>query len=203
MDQSLLLQNESPDGEPRFTMLETIREYALERLAESGDERLTRRAHAAYFLVLAEEAASHDDGEERPAWLPRFELEHDNFLAALDFLTQSGNAEWGLRLGASLFRFWELKEQFAEGREKLTRLLDVPSAAERNKIRARALFAAGILAGTQGDYSSARALIEDAFVQLQTVAMRLDVVDDGVIVDMLRAADHEQSVERQAGAFSS
>ena len=161
VDQSLLLQVESPDGEPRLSMLETIREYALERLAGSGDEDLTRRAHAAYCLVLAEEAASRDNGEEQPAWLARFELEHDNFLAALDWLTEAGNAEWGLRLGASLFRFWEVKEQFAEGREKLTRLLRLPAVGEPNKTRARALFAAGILAGTQGDYTNARSLIEE------------------------------------------
>jgi predicted ATPase len=152
VDRSLLQRIEPVAGESRFVMLETIREYALDQLAASGDEALTRRAHAAYCLVLAEEQASDGGGAESGGtdWLPRFDVEHDNFRAALDHLTQSGNAEWGLRLGVALFRFWEMREHLAEGRDRLTKLLRLPGAATRNKARARALFAAGVLAGGQG-----------------------------------------------------
>ena len=96
-------------------MLSTIREYALERLAESDDESATRRAHAAYYLVLAEEGA--EDVVAHPEWLDRFEIEHDNFRLALDYLIKTGDAEWGLRLGAALFRFWETREHLTEGRD--------------------------------------------------------------------------------------
>ena len=162
VDKSLVQQVEPAAGESRFVMLETIREYALEHLAASGDEVLTRRAHAAYCLVLAEEDASEGSGEERTGWLDRFETEHDNFRAALDYLTQSGEADWGLRLGAALFRFWEAREHFAEGRHRLAKLLKLPGQAARTKARARALFAAGVLAGEQRDYASAQTLLDES-----------------------------------------
>ncbi len=162
VDKSLLQQVEPTAGESRFVMLETIREYALERLAASGDEALTRRAHAADCLVLAEEEGSEGSGGERAGWLDRFETEHDNFRAALDYLTQGGETQWGLRLGAALFRFWEMREHLAEGRDRLTKLVKLPGAAARTKARARALFAAGVLAGEQGDYTSAQTLHEES-----------------------------------------
>src|SRR2546422_7490999 len=110
VDRSLLQQSEPADGEARFRMLETIREYALEKLAASGEEASTRRAHAAYCLVLAEEVTTEEAGAEATEWLERFKLERDNFRAALEWLTQTGNAEWGLRLGTALFRFWAMCE---------------------------------------------------------------------------------------------
>jgi predicted ATPase/serine/threonine protein kinase len=161
VDKSLVQQVEQAKGESRFMMLETIREYGLEKLAESGEEALTRRAHAAYCLVLAEED-SEDAGVKGTEWLDRFEIEHDNFRAALEWLTESGDAEWGLRLGAALFRFWEMREKFAEGRERLGKLLKLERAAAPTKTRARTLFAAGVLAGEQGDYASADALIRES-----------------------------------------
>src|SRR6202165_5776621 len=100
-------------------MLETLREYALEKLEASGEEALTKRAHAAYCLVLAEEEATEPSGAEGAEWLERFALEHDNFRAGLEWLTETGDAEWGLRLGAALFRFWEMREYLAEGRGRL------------------------------------------------------------------------------------
>lgn len=101
VDKSLAQQVEQIDAETRFVMLSTIREYALERLVESNDESAARRAHAAYYLVLAEEGA--EDMIARPEWLDRFEVEHDNFHAALDYLIRTGDAEWGLLLEVSLF----------------------------------------------------------------------------------------------------
>ena len=81
VDKSLLGQSDDPSGEPRFTILETIREYGLERLAVSGEETSVRRAHAAYFLVLAEEGSSPDPmSVEEERWLDRFEIELDNFV---------------------------------------------------------------------------------------------------------------------------
>ena len=160
VDKSLLQQVEPAKGEPRFVMLGTIREYAREKLAASGEEALTRRAHAAYCLVLAEEIAPESTGAERAEWLDCFEIEHDNFRAALEWAIESGSAEWGLRLGTAIFRFWEMREYLAEGRDRLGKLLKLGGAEART--RARALFAAGVLAGEQGDYASADALIEES-----------------------------------------
>ncbi len=106
--------------------------------------------------------ATEQSGAEGAEWLERFTLEHDNFRAALEWLTETGDAEWGLRLGAALFRFWETREYLAEGRDRLGKLLKLPGAAAPTKARARALFAAGVLAGEQGDYASADALIRES-----------------------------------------
>jgi len=162
VDKSLVQRIEPAKGESRFVMLETIREYGLEKLVASREEALTRRAHAAYCLVLAEEGASEDADRERTEWLDRFEIEHDNFRAALEWLTESGEAEWGLRLGAALFHFWEMREYFSEGRDRLGKLFKLGGVAARTKARARALFAAGVLAAEQGDYVSADRLYEES-----------------------------------------
>ncbi|MFZ1974406.1 MAG: protein kinase [Candidatus Acidiferrales bacterium] len=159
VDKSLLQRVEQANGESRFVMLETIREYALEKLEASGEDRLTRRAHAAYCLVLAEEEATEQSGAERATWVERFALEHDNFRAALGWLIETGDAEWGLRLGTALFRFWEGREYFAEGRDSLEKLLKIPAAAAPSRARGRALFSAGVLASEQGDYAAADILM--------------------------------------------
>lgn len=161
VDKSLVRPVSPEAAEPRFEMLETIREYALERLAASGDEASARRAHAAYCLVLAEEGDSREVGGQDGEWLARCEVEHDNFRSALEWLTRTDGAQWGLRLGGALFRFWEQREHLAEGRERLMKLLSLPGAAPRNMARARALFAAGVFASEQGDYATARALFEE------------------------------------------
>ena len=161
VDKSLVQQVEQAKAESRFVMLETIREYALEKLEASGEEALTKRAHAAYCLVLAEEEATAC-GAEGAEWLERFALEHDNFRAGLEWLTETGDAEWGLRLGAAMFRFWEMREYLAEGRDGLGKLLKLAGAAAPTKARARALFTAGVLAGEQGDYAAADVLIRES-----------------------------------------
>ena len=160
VDKSLAQQVEQADSETRFFNLSTLREYALERLAESNDEAATRRAHAAYYLVLAEEGA--EDVVSHPEWLDRFEVEHDNFRTALDYLIKTGDAEWALRLGAALFPFWETREHLREGRDAIARLLALEGAATRPKLRARLLFAAAVLTSEQGDSAAARQLFEDS-----------------------------------------
>ena len=150
VDKSLLQRVERREGESRFVMLDTIREYGLERLGASGEEASTRRAHAAYYLVLAEEGAMTGATAIQSDWLDLFDAEHDNLGIALDWLTQTGNGEWGLRLGSALLRFWESREHFAEGRDRLAKVLKLEGAAAPTRPRARALFAAGVLAGAQG-----------------------------------------------------
>jgi predicted ATPase/serine/threonine protein kinase len=160
VDKSLAQQVEQVDAETRFLMLSTIREYALERLVESNDELAARRAHAAYYLVLAEEGA--EDVVTHPEWLDRFEVEHDNFRLALDYLIKTGDSDWALRLGAALFPFWETREYLTEGRDAISRLLAMEGTATRPKLHARLLFAAAVLTGAQGDYGSARQQLEES-----------------------------------------
>ena len=160
VDKSLAQQVEQVDQETRFIMLSAIREYALERLTASNDESATRRAHAAYYLVLAEEGA--EDVAAQPEWLDRYEVEHENFRLAIDYLIKTGDAEWGMRLGAALFLFWETREHLAEGRNAIARLLALEGAGARPKLRARLLFAAGVLAAAQGDYGSGLLMFEES-----------------------------------------
>lgn len=164
VDKSLLQQGERAQAGSRFHMLETIREYALEKLLASGEGDITRRAHAAYYLVLAEEEAAGEGAASTAAAgsFEEFELEHENLRAALDWLIETQNAEWGLRLGTAMFRFWETKEHLSEGRSRLQKLLQLPGAALATTGRTRALFAAGVLTGGQGDYESANRLIQES-----------------------------------------
>ncbi|MGA2372748.1 MAG: protein kinase domain-containing protein [Candidatus Korobacteraceae bacterium] len=160
VDKSLVQQVEAAAGETRFVMLTTIREYALERLAASNDVAATRRPHAAYYLVLAEEGAA--EAAAHPEWLDRLEVEHDNLRAALEYLIKTGDADWGLRLGSALFHFWETREYLTEGRSRIARLLALQGAAARPKLRSRLLFSAAVLAGEQGDYTSAQQLFDES-----------------------------------------
>jgi predicted ATPase len=162
VDKSLVRQVESDTGESRFVMLETIREYGLEKLAANvEEEKLIRQAHAAYNLVLAEEGVAENSEAESAEWRKRLNLECDNIRGALNWLIETRNADWGLRFGAALFPFWQTGEHLGEGRELLTKLLKLGDPAP-TKIRARALFAAGALAGEQGDYVAADALMEES-----------------------------------------
>ncbi len=160
VDKSLLSQTGVADAEPRFTMLETIREYGRERLTQTGELDATRRAHAAYFLVLAEEGEEEMAPPERDAWVRRCDSDHDNFRAAIHCLIESGNAEWGLRLGAALFRFWEAREHLTEGRRFLSTLLEMSCSNVSSGHRAHALYAAGVLADAQLDYDRAYELLK-------------------------------------------
>ena len=162
VNNSLVRQVEQSAGEPRFALLDTVREYGLERLAASGEESAIRKAHAAYCLVLAEECAAQAADPGNTEWLSLLEVEHNNCRAALDWLTRTGNAEWGLRLGAALFQFWETHEHLTEGRDRLEKLLKLQGAAVRSNSRARVLFAAGVLVGAQGDNRPAYALFDES-----------------------------------------
>jgi predicted ATPase len=162
VDNSLLVQRLGPQAEPRFTMLETFREYGRERLVESGEAADAQRAHAAYMLVLAEEETLEMSPAERETWLRSCDADHDNFRAAIHSLVTAGNTEWALRLSGALFRFWEQRDHLAEGRETLTRVLAMPGALTPTRARARALYAASVLADTQDDPASAEVLSHEA-----------------------------------------
>ena len=119
LDKSLMQQIEQRDREARFAMLETIREYGLEQLTATGEEEATRRSHAAYCLVVAEDGNLPLTPPEGTSWLELCDAEHENLRAALDWLIASDNSEWAMRLALSLYWFWEPREHFVEGRDRL------------------------------------------------------------------------------------
>jgi len=154
LDKSLLGQEEGPEGEPRFVMLETIHEFAREKLDESGEAEEIGRAHARYFLALAEEAEPELTGADQVPWTNRLEADHDNLRAALSWSLEAGDAESALRIGGALWRFWGVRGHFSEGRRWLSTSSSGGAAAPVG-VRARALLALGDLARRQGDYTPA------------------------------------------------
>jgi predicted ATPase len=162
VNQNLLQCKNRESQEARFTMLQTIREFALELLNASGEEEFTRRAHAAYCIVLSEQGAAQVAEEDRAQWLIVWDAEYDNLRAALDWLIESGRGAWALRLATALFAFWERREHLAEGRERLEAVLSMKSAALPTRERARAAWYAGIFADKQGDYGRAIRLHEES-----------------------------------------
>jgi predicted ATPase/class 3 adenylate cyclase len=162
LDHSMVRRGGRGDDEPRFTMLDTIREFAVERLASSGEEDELRRRHAEHFRDLAEEAERHLTREDRVAWLSRLEGEHDNLRAALDRADRTRDADTGLRTAAAIWRFWLQRGHLSEGRGRLERLLSMPGAGARGPVRVRALGALGGIAYWQNDYPPMRGAYKQA-----------------------------------------
>jgi len=154
VDKGLVRQTESADGEPRFSMLETIREYALDRLEERGEAEEVRKLHAERFLQLAESAEPELTGANQAAWLARLTEENGNIRSALDWSLAAGDVELGLRLAGALVRFWSTRGLMAEGRERLDAALAAGSDAPA-PVLAKAEFAAGYAALGLGDFADA------------------------------------------------
>jgi predicted ATPase/class 3 adenylate cyclase len=151
VDKSLLMLKEKAGTEPRFSMLETIREYGLERLAACQALEPTRQAHALYFLHLVEDTELRCLGPKPHFCLNELETEHDNLREAIRWGSQAGKTEIVLRLTANLARFWQLRGHLSEGRDKLASALALGAEAPA-ALRVPVLLGAGLLAREQGDY---------------------------------------------------
>ncbi len=162
IDKSLVLQVEREGTEPRFSMLMTVREYGLECLRESGEEDLIRRAHADYYLKLVEEAEPHLKGAQQLLWLRRLDREQENLRAALNWLYAHKEAEIALRFCGALWWFWQTRGYWSEGRRWLKAALSLPEAGAGTPVRAKALSAAGELAGAQTDWEEARLFLSES-----------------------------------------
>jgi predicted ATPase/class 3 adenylate cyclase/Tfp pilus assembly protein PilF len=149
-----LLRQEGAEGDPRFLMLETVQEYAREKLDESAEAEEVKRGHAEYFLALAEEADPKLQGPDQLEWLRRLEAEHDNMRAALGWALQRGETEVAVGLGGALCRFWFVRGHYSEGRRWLEEALFMD---QRASVEARAMALAGVgkLASVQGDLDRA------------------------------------------------
>ena len=172
VDKSLLRRGAGPDGDARFGMLETVREYALERLGSSGEEGMVRDAHAGHFLALAEEAERELWGPRHGRWPDRVAAEEGNVRAAVAWLTERGAAKTGLRLTRALWKYVRSRGQPSEVRRWQDRLLataiDLPPL-----MRADALWLAGDLAGLAGDYPAAASLLEESLALARAAGDRL------------------------------
>jgi predicted ATPase/DNA-binding winged helix-turn-helix (wHTH) protein len=180
VDKNLVQRVDRTQAQPRFAMLETIREYALERLIDGGEEPAARRAHAAYCLVLAEEGNPELSSADRARWLSQCDVEIDNLRFALDWLFQTRDLDWGLRLCVALFRFWDMREHLVEGRARLETVLRL-AGADHAKERARISLFLGALATTQGDYPAGEQALE------QSLSLYEDLGDESGIAASLNA----------------
>ncbi len=176
VDTSLLRQEDvgavtAAGEEPRFAMLETLREYALERLATSGEEDRVRRVHAAYYLALVERAEQYLTGPEQATWFAFLEQEHDNLRAALRYVLNTGETAAGLGMAGVLWRLWTSHGQLSEGRAWLEQLLAAsPSTPVPAAVRAKALIGAGAVAYVQGDYRHASTRYEEGLALYRELA---------------------------------
>ncbi len=159
VDRSLLRESEEDAGEPRFTMLGTIREYAREHLRETGEEQEFLRRHALEFARFAEEADTGLRAGEQLLWFGRLEVEHDNLRAALDSSAANGDNETALRLGGALGWFWYAHGHALEGCNRLTDLL-TRTASAPEELRARPMYALGVLLDQRGEPEHAAELVE-------------------------------------------
>jgi non-specific serine/threonine protein kinase len=157
VDTSLVLVDET-GGAARYRLLETLRQYARERLADHGEVELLSGRHRDFYLALAEEAEPKLRGPEQSIWLERLAEEIDNIRAALRWCEQDpSGAEAGLRFARALWRFWQVRGLYAEGRDWLRRAL-AREGDVAPLVRSRALNSAGALASGQGDYQEAARL---------------------------------------------
>jgi predicted ATPase/DNA-binding CsgD family transcriptional regulator len=158
-------------AEARFSMLETMRDFAWEQLLASGEAEQIKRAHFEYFLELAEAAEAQFNGPDQPMWLERLAIDTDNLRAALRFAVDCKDATAALRLCAALWRFWFWQGQLGEGRRWLDQALSIEHDAAP-AARARGRVYAGFLASNQGDFARAEALCEEGLQVAQRLSDR-------------------------------
>jgi predicted ATPase/class 3 adenylate cyclase len=203
LDASLVRRSESMGGPDRFEMLQTIREYGLERLQRGEEAEEVERRHAFHFLELAEASETGLRGPELERLLGTLHIEHDNLRTALTWALRADQGEVALRLASALWRFWHLHGDLASGRRWMEQALALPSALAGSRIRAKALLAAGSLAYWQLDkpamsawYADALAMFEDLEDEAGIAEARYDAAFGmGILgkrdeaIEMLRSAE--------------
>jgi non-specific serine/threonine protein kinase len=177
VERSLVLFEER-EGEARYRILETVRQYGRERLVEAGEEAVLQSRQLAYYTELAEESEPHLRGSSLQAmWLRRLDREQDNFRAALAWAAFSDEGHLGLRLAGALRRFWDSRGLYREGRQHLETLLGLSSARPRSVERAKALIAAGHLAYRHCDVEAANRLLAESLALRREFGDRQGVAD--------------------------
>jgi non-specific serine/threonine protein kinase len=200
---SLLRPEDGPDDEPRYRLLETVREYAAERLADSGEEEAVQRAHAAYFLALAEELRPRIEGPDGQAVLDRLEIEHANLAAALAWTIARSETALALRLAGALWKFWLVHGHLGEGREWLERALALGDDQQPD-LRSEVLYGAGNFARAQGDFARAWACGEEMLARSQATGDTLRTAMALFLLGTLAAheGDRERTLERYEASLA-
>jgi predicted ATPase/class 3 adenylate cyclase len=210
LQHSLVKRDDPDDPGERFRMLETIREFGVERLQTTAGGDDVRRRHARRFLDLAEEADGRLIGSDQRRWLELLSREHDNFRTALRWAIEGDHGETGLRLGSSLSRFWQMRGHLDEGHRWLDAVLALPSSATSSIERARCLSGLGAIANWQGEVGTVIAAHEESLrirreigdpagtaQALQDLGMARNVSGDPTSAQVL--AEESLAIYRQLG----
>ncbi len=176
VDQSLL-RSEDVGGEARFRMLETIRAFAGEQLAASGESDTIRERHARAFDALAREAAEELSGSEQRTWLDRLDVEHDNLRAALEWATARPDPDVAIPLGFALWRFWQKRGYLIEGRRRLEHIADQPWSSDDPALRARLMEALGGIAWWQADILAMSGFYQEALERWRSTGDRAEIAN--------------------------
>jgi predicted ATPase/transcriptional regulator with XRE-family HTH domain len=208
VDKNMLLLAEGADAEPRVSMLEMLREFAQERLAGSGELADAQRRHAEYVVAFAQGATGQLSGPAQAQWLTRFELEHGNVRAALQYLTREGDSASGFRLAAAVWRFWWLHGHLTEGVGWIRRLLSLREASPGcvpDALYASVLRAHVVLLSALGNFDEAFETCERA-IALQSeigdeAALGATLTSLGIILQFRGEYDRAQEVHEQSLAI--
>jgi non-specific serine/threonine protein kinase len=160
---------ENADAETRYGMLETIREYAREKLDEAAETEQLHQRHRDFFIAFAEQAEPKLKGTQQSEWLDRLEVEHDNLRAVLQWTQEVRDVGTTLRLAGTLFWFWVRRSYLSEGRGWLERALAAVEASVTTSVQAKALYEAAYLARAQGDFTGAQELVEQSVGKWRTL----------------------------------
>jgi predicted ATPase/class 3 adenylate cyclase len=174
-EKSLTVEERAGGVLRRYRMLETLRQYASERLSESGEAEKTQQEHADFFVRLGEAAEPQLTGPQQQAWLETLDTEHDNLRAVLRWAEMAARGDVGCRLGGALWRYWSVRGLFSEGRDRLNAILAL--TPERTPARAKALHGAGVLATQTGAYAAARGLYEESLEIRRDLGDRVGVAN--------------------------
>jgi len=194
VEQSLVVADDDGD---RYRLLETVREYAREKLVTAGEANAMRERHRDSFVALALNAEAHLTGPEQATWLQRLENEHDNLRSALEHCVASGSApKAALRLCGALHWFWIMRGYRAEGRDWCVRALDIEAIDECTSERTAALQAAGLLAYHLGDFPAAGAYHEDSLAIARDLSDRTGIARATIALGNLRLRQGDVAAAR-------
>lgn len=160
VDKSMLQHGRRENGEPRFIMLETLREYALEQLEALGQTQTTRRRHWTYYLNLVEAIEPRPKEPDLPTWMKQLEEEHDNIRAALKWTLEQDEVEATLRIAGAVWKLWQIHGHVEEGVEWMNAILS-RSQGHISEARAKALWGAGWLGMVKGSLDQSREHFEE------------------------------------------
>jgi predicted ATPase/class 3 adenylate cyclase len=175
-DQSLL-RAEEIDGETRFRMLDTIREFAAERLVESGEQAEVERRHTRTFLALAESLTPKLTGDDQRRWLGRIERDHDNIRSVLDRAVAASDGPTAIRLGFAMWRYWQKRGHLAEASRRLRAIAAAPWSRDDRILRARLMEAVGGVAWWQADLPTMAPAYEEALAIWEEIGDERELVN--------------------------